>query len=76
MGVAKATPRLLYPRERPGTHCTGGWVGPRAGLDGLGKYHTHGDSIPRPSRQSRVAIPTELSQSTSGSYSLINTPTL
>ena len=19
----------LYPRERPGTHCTGGWVGPR-----------------------------------------------
>jgi hypothetical protein len=25
--------RPLYPRERPGTHCTGGWVGPRAGLD-------------------------------------------
>jgi hypothetical protein len=24
----------IYPRERtPGTHCTGGWVGPRAGLD-------------------------------------------
>jgi len=23
----------LYPRERPGTHFTGGWVGPRAGLD-------------------------------------------
>jgi len=22
-------------RERPGTHCIGGWVGPRAGLDGL-----------------------------------------
>jgi len=19
----------LYPRKRPGTHCTGGWVGPR-----------------------------------------------
>jgi len=27
----------LYPRERPSTHCTGGWVGPRAGLDGCGK---------------------------------------
>ena len=25
-------PGALYPRERPGTHCTGGWVGPRAGL--------------------------------------------
>jgi len=27
-------PAALYPRERPGTHCTGGCVGPRAGLDG------------------------------------------
>jgi len=27
-------PALLYLRERPGTHCTEGWVGPRAGLDG------------------------------------------
>jgi hypothetical protein len=26
--------RALPPGERtPGTHCTGGWVGPRAGLD-------------------------------------------
>jgi hypothetical protein len=22
-----------WPRFTPGTHCTGGWVGPRAGLD-------------------------------------------
>jgi len=21
------SPAVLYPRERPGTHCTGGWVG-------------------------------------------------
>ena len=27
-------PAALYSRERPGTLCTGGWVGPRAGLDG------------------------------------------
>ena len=32
-GSAPRTGRL-YPRERPGTHCTGGWVGPRARLDG------------------------------------------
>ena len=25
--VVSSTPRPLYPRERPGTHCTGGWVG-------------------------------------------------
>ena len=26
-----------YPLEKPRTQCTGGWVGPRAGLDGCGK---------------------------------------
>ena len=26
-------PAALYPRQIPGTHCTEGWVGPRAGLD-------------------------------------------
>jgi len=30
-------PATLYPRDIPGTHCTGGWVGPRAGLDRRGK---------------------------------------
>ena len=28
------TPAALYLRQRPGTHCTGGWVGTRVGLDG------------------------------------------
>jgi hypothetical protein len=43
------TPAVLYFRERPGTHCTGGWVGPRAGLDRCGKSRPHRDSIPGPS---------------------------
>jgi hypothetical protein len=30
-------PGRLYTQERPGTHCTGGWVGPGAGLDMCGK---------------------------------------
>jgi len=30
-------PRPLYPQERPGTLCVGGWVGPRAGLEGYKK---------------------------------------
>ena len=38
-------PGRMYPRERPGTHCTGGWVGPRAGLDRCGKFRLHRDSI-------------------------------
>jgi hypothetical protein len=39
-------PAALYPLERPRTHCTGGWVGPRAGLDSCGKSRPHRDSIP------------------------------
>jgi len=35
--VVSATPRPLYPWERPGTHCIGAWMGPSAGLDGCGK---------------------------------------
>jgi len=35
--VVNATSRLLYPRERPGTHCIGDWVGPRACMDVCGK---------------------------------------
>ena len=37
--VIKATLRPLYCRERAGTHCMGGWVGPRGGLDGYRKSH-------------------------------------
>jgi len=36
MGVSgqRHAPALLYPQGNdPGTHCIGGWVGPRAGLD-------------------------------------------
>jgi len=47
--VVNATPRPLYPRERPGTHCIGGWVGLRDGLDWCRKSRLHRDSIPGPS---------------------------
>jgi hypothetical protein len=30
-------PAALPLGKRPGTHCIGGWVGPRAGLDGCKK---------------------------------------
>jgi hypothetical protein len=30
------TPATIYPKERaPGTHWIEGWVGPRAGVDGV-----------------------------------------
>jgi len=49
VGGQRHAPIVLDPRERPGTHCTGGLVGPRAGLDGCGKSRSHRDSIPEPS---------------------------
>jgi hypothetical protein len=40
---------LLYPQQRPGIHCIGGWVDPLAGMDTRGKFRRHRDSIHRPS---------------------------
>jgi hypothetical protein len=57
--MVSTTPRPLYPREIPGTHCTGGWVGLRASLDVCEKSRPHRDSIPGPSSPQPVAIPTE-----------------
>ena len=50
MGVeVNAAPRLLYPREKPGTRSIGGCVGPRAALKGCEKYRPHWGSN-RPAR--------------------------
>jgi len=46
-----------YPRERPGTHCTGGWVGLRAGLDWCGRSRPTGVRSPdRPARSQSIYI--------------------
>jgi hypothetical protein len=34
VGGQRHAPAILPPGEWPGTHCIGGWVGQRAGLDG------------------------------------------
>ena len=60
MSGQQHAPAALYLRERPGTHFTGGWVGPRAGLDGR-KISSPPGFDPGPSSPQSVAIPTELS---------------
>jgi hypothetical protein len=40
--VVNATSWPFFPGEGPGTHCIGGWLGPRAGLDGCVKFPTPG----------------------------------
>ena len=49
VGGQRHAPAALHPGKRLGTLCVGGWVGPRAGLDGFGKSRSHRDAIPRPS---------------------------
>ena len=50
--VQRHAPAATYPRERPGTHCTGGWLGLRAGLDWCGKSRPTGIRSPdRPARR-------------------------
>jgi len=51
-------PGRFNPREKSSTHCIGGWVSIRAGLDGCGKSRPHRDSIRGPSSPLRVALPT------------------
>jgi hypothetical protein len=58
VGGQRHAPRHYIPgRERPITHCTGSWVGPRGGLDECEKSRPHRDSIPAPSNPYQVAIP-------------------
>jgi hypothetical protein len=61
--MVNATPRPLYPRERPGTLCID-YVGPRDLLNGWRISRLHRDPIPGPSSPQRVAIKTEISRST------------
>jgi len=48
MGVRgqRHAPAAPYPQERPGTHCTEGWVDLRAGLDWWGKSRPIGIRSP------------------------------
>jgi hypothetical protein len=50
-GCSTSRPGRFTPGERPGTHCIGGWVGTRAGLDGaVNLTHT---GIPSPDSPAR-----------------------
>jgi hypothetical protein len=49
VGGKLQAPAALPPGKKPGTHFTGGWVGPRAGVDRCGNSRPHRDSITGPS---------------------------
>jgi hypothetical protein len=58
-------PAALPPGKRPGTHCLGGWVGPRTGLDGCEKSRPPPGFGPRTvqpiaSRYTDCAIPAHI----------------
>jgi hypothetical protein len=49
VGCQRHAPATLLSGKGPATHYVGGWVGPRAGLDGCRKSRPHWDLIPGPS---------------------------
>ena len=51
VGGQRHAPATLPPEKKPGTSCEGGWVDPRAGLDGCGKSHPN--SIRSPDHPAR-----------------------
>jgi hypothetical protein len=46
-------PASLTPGKGLGVHCTGGWVGPGAGLEGYGKSRPHWRSNRAPRSESK-----------------------
>ena len=48
VGGQRQVPAALPPGKIHGTHCVGGSLGPRAGLDVCGKPRSHRESIPGP----------------------------
>jgi hypothetical protein len=73
-GIALSLALALHGSEwsmpHPGcfTHCTGGWVGLRAGLDRCGKSCPQPAFNPRTVQRIASHIPTELSQPTVGLF--------
>jgi len=43
VGGQRHAPAALPRGKRPGIYCIGGCVGPKAGLEGCGKYRPHRD---------------------------------
>jgi len=66
-------PAGLYPRERPGTHFTGGWVGPRASLNRYRKSRPTGIwSLDSPApRQSLYLLSYPATQTTEHSVNIM-----
>jgi hypothetical protein len=60
-GWSKPRSSHFTPGKETGYPCTGGWVGPRAGLDGGEKSRPHRYSIPGKSSPQRVSIPSKTS---------------
>jgi len=71
-------PCRSLPPERAGNHCTGGWVGPRAGLEKWGKWRppVGFDPLsvqPVASRYTELPGPQFSQQNTKKNYSLTKT---
>jgi hypothetical protein len=62
--VINPMPQQLYPWERLGTYCAGGWTDTRVILDKCRKADSHWNSIPKQCSPEQVTTLTTLSQPT------------
>jgi hypothetical protein len=63
VGDQRHAPVALTPGKKPGTHCTGGWVGPMGGLTGAENIDSNGIRSPdRLFQQVTVRVASVLTQ--------------
>jgi len=60
IGGQRQTQAASPPEKESGTHCTGGCVGPKAGLEACGESRRHRDSVPGSPSPWPVTTPTTL----------------
>ena len=58
-------PRPIYSWDRGGTHCTGGWVGPRDGLNQSGRVRNNKNLLPLPESNLDSSVINPIAQSLS-----------
>jgi len=70
-------PASILLKEKPSIYCTGGWVGPTAGLDRCGKPHPHQDSFHTVARGLLISFKTSMNKTRSqNGYNRVEYPTI
>ena len=76
VGGQGQAPAILIPGNGPGTHCTGGWLGPRAGLEIRRKSRPIGIRFPDHPASSELLHRLSYPGPRRGGYKFLNVQTM